>query len=199
MTGEYDLLLKLQQGDVNSFTAIYDKYHKYIYGYIQHFLKDNIASEDLLQDVFIKLWNARMQIDPQRPFTPYLYRIVRNSLYTALKRKALEKKAQQHLALAEYKDVKVNDSALEWKQYEQILHEAINKLPAQRRKVFQLCRTEGYSYNDAAQELGISTNTVKEHMVMAMKSIKSQVFTKAEFQLENYTVLFIAALLTTGF
>ena len=59
-----------------------------------------------------------------------------------------------------------------WQQYESILHTAINNLSPQRQKVFRLCREEGKTYDQVANELGISRNTVKEHMVLAMKLIK---------------------------
>ena len=64
------------------------------------------------------------------------------------------------------------DNKLLWKAYEQLLTSAVEQLPSQRQKVFKLCRQQGKSYEEVAFELGISRNTVKEHMVMAIKNIK---------------------------
>jgi len=72
------------------------------------------------------------------------------------------------------------DTRLLWKQYETLLHEAIRQLPPQRQKVFRLCREESKSYEEVAMELGISRNTVKEHMVLAVKSIKFFFYTNTD-------------------
>lgn len=72
------------------------------------------------------------------------------------------------------------DTRLLWKQYESLLHQAIAQLPPQRQKVFRLCREESKSYEEVAVELGISRNTVKEHMVLAMKSIKFFFYTNTD-------------------
>jgi RNA polymerase sigma-70 factor (ECF subfamily) len=70
-----------------------------------------------------------------------------------------------------------------WNQYQQILAMAITQLPDQRQRVFKLCRQEGKSYEEAAQELGISRNTVKEHMVMALKDIKTYFYRHGDLSL----------------
>src|SRR5688572_19067644 len=71
----------------------------------------------------------------------------------------------------------------QWQQYEKILNAAIDQLPPQRQKIFKLCRQEGKKYEEVAAELNISRNTVKEHMVLAVKSIKEYVYRHADIEL----------------
>jgi RNA polymerase sigma-70 factor (ECF subfamily) len=75
------------------------------------------------------------------------------------------------------------DVQLQWQQYEQILQTAVNQLPPQRQNIFKLCRQEGKKYEEVAAELHISRNTVKEHMVLAVRSIKDYVYQHTDIHL----------------
>lgn len=169
---EISVLQRLQVGDETAFLELYDHYKKPLYHFILKFVKVPAHADDLLQDLFLKIWEIHPRINTDLSFKAYLYRICRNLMYKSLKKTAnspellieqLQNFIPDNTANAEIK--------LQWKEYEKNMLAAINDLPARRKEIFILCRQGRHSYDDVATQLGISRNTVKEHMVLAMKSI----------------------------
>lgn len=164
-----------------AFDCLYSKYHKPVYGYIIRYLKIAELAEDVLQEVFLKIWEVRHNIRPELSFQAYLYRIARNVVYRQLKKIAADEGLVSSVGHAVMSAVEDAGVRLQWHEYEKILQEAISQLPPQRQKIFKLCRQEGKSYEDVALELGISRNTVKEHMVLGTRFLK-------EFISSNYKI-----------
>ena len=174
------LLRKLQQGDAEAFITLYNQYYPSLYTYILHFVNVPEFAEDALQEVFIKIWEIRERINPALSFSGYLYRITRNHVFKLLKKITADEALRLQVMQQLQQQTSDPDTRLLWKQYEALLHEAIRQLPPQRQKVFRLCREESKSYEEVAMELGISRNTVKEHMVLAVKSIKFFFYTNTD-------------------
>ncbi|MET3876883.1 RNA polymerase sigma-70 factor [Chitinophaga sp. OAE865] len=174
------LLQRLQQGDTEAYIALYDQYYPSLYTYILHFINIPELAEDALQEVFIKIWEIRERINPELSFSGYLYRITRNHVFKLLKKISADAALRLQVMQELQHQTEDADTRLLWKQYESLLHQAIAQLPPQRQKVFRLCREESKSYEEVAVELGISRNTVKEHMVLAMKSIKFFFYTNTD-------------------
>ena len=170
---ERAVLLRLKEGDAQAFMEVYNRYASPIYNYILRFVKSPDFAEDTLQDVFLKIWEIRERIDPDGAFQAYLYRISRNSVFKSIKKMATDDVLRLRVMQQLQQNALDPDIKLLWKQYEEALQAAIAGLPPQRRKVFRLCREEGKTYEEVAAELGISRNTVKEHMVLAMQFIKT--------------------------
>jgi RNA polymerase sigma-70 factor (family 1) len=169
---ERALLLRLKNDDEEAYMQLYDHYHPPLYGYILRFVKVPALAEDVLQDVFLKLWEIRHRINPELSFNAYLYRISRNLVFKMMKKISGDEELRLGLMHQLSNTTEESDLKLQWKQYEIILIAAINQLPPQRQKIFRLCREQKKTYDEAAAELGISRNTVKEHMVLAVKAIK---------------------------
>jgi RNA polymerase sigma-70 factor (family 1) len=169
---EQSVIQRLQRGDSDAFLELYNHYHSALYHYVLRFVKSPAIAEDVLQDVFLKIWEIRDRIDPELSFKAYLYKICRNSVFKLLKKMSVDEALRMQVMQHFTQSVADADLKILWQQYEEILQAAINNLSPQRRKVFRLCREEGKSYEQVANELGISRNTVKEHMVLAMKQIR---------------------------
>ena len=123
------------------------------------------------------------RLDPAQSFPAYLYKISRNRAFTFLKKNASDEATRLQIMqrISEITESPYHQTL--WAQYQQMLNNAITQLPYQRQRVFTLCRQEGKSYDEAAQELGISRNTVKEHMVMALKDIKAYFYRHGDLSL----------------
>lgn len=180
---EIELLHRLKAGDTGAYLHIYNKYHPALYVYVLRFVKVPELAEDVLQEVFLKIWEIRERIDPTLSFSAYLYRISRNSVFKLIKKMATDEDLRVQVQYQISKTVEEADLKLQWQQYEQILNAAIGQLPPQRQKIFKLCRQEGKKYEEVAEELNISRNTVKEHMVLAVKFIKDYVYRHAGIEL----------------
>jgi RNA polymerase sigma-70 factor (family 1) len=186
------LLRKLQQGDAEAYIALYNQYYPSLYTYILHFVNVPEFAEDALQEVFVKIWEIRERINPELCFSGYLYRITRNHVFKLIKKITADEAMRLQVMQELQQQTEDADTKLVWKEYEALLHEAIRQLPPQRQKVFRLCREESKSYEEVALELGISRNTVKEHMVLAMKSIRFFFYTNTDGLLP---LVFLSALI----
>lgn len=174
---------ELQRGSREAFIKLYDHYYPAIYRYIIRFVKVPELAEDILQEVFLKIWTIRERIDPNQSFQAYLYRISRNQTFKALKKISTDNKLRLQVMLEFQHTVMDADTKAHWAQYESILHTAIKQLPPQRQKIFKLCREEGKSYKEISFLLNISPNTVKEHMVLATRSIRDYLYRNGDITL----------------
>jgi len=172
-----EVLLRMIEGDESAFTSIYRHYHPALYIYLLRFCKIPDLSEDLVHDVFLKIWEIRDRIDPALPFTGYLYRIARNHAFKTIKKLAqdegLQEQVLEHLAATGSGEP---EQVVREKEYDRLFREALGRLGPQRLNVFRLCRQEGKSYDEAAAILGISRNAVKKHMVLSMRFIQDYIF-----------------------
>lgn len=175
------LLELLQNADEKAFEAIYERYHKSVYAYLAGFVKDTALAEDLTHEVFIKVWDIRGRLQLHSSFSSYLFRICHNKAINALQKIAVDNRLRYGVLyhLQTLSALHTQDAAA-LKEYDQLLEDALDTLPPQRRKVFLLCREEGKTYDETAAELGISRNTVKEHMVKAQKALRTFLGEKGE-------------------
>ncbi|MEQ9443203.1 MAG: RNA polymerase sigma-70 factor [Cyclobacteriaceae bacterium] len=166
------LIKRLVQGDEHAFKQVYDVYYDKLYYYCLRFVKSEELVQELLQDIFVKLWTNREKIDPKLSFNAYLYQIARNHTFDFLKEAARDQKIKEELLLSAAIAHNHEEDNLTYAEYTGIANEAIEKLPAQRKLIFQLSRFEGLSYQEIATTLGISRNTVKVQMLRALKAIR---------------------------
>jgi RNA polymerase sigma-70 factor (family 1) len=187
---EQVLLAQLKEGEPRAFEQIYQLYSQRIYGRLIRLLKDEDMADSILQDVFLRIWERRAQIDSGQPFKAYLYKIAENLVYDYFRKVARDKKLQVKLraATTEYYD-QIEEDIFK-KEYEALIDEAILKLPPQRQKVFLLCKIEGKSYEEAAGLLGISVSTVSNQLVKATKSVKEYVLSANGMALTIFLVAF---------
>ncbi|UEG52165.1 RNA polymerase sigma-70 factor [Mucilaginibacter daejeonensis] len=177
MEAGHEHIILLKQGDVQAFGQVYDRYSAPLLAKILSMVKDDGAAEELLQDVFLKVWNNREKIDLERSFRSWLYAIAVNVVYDHYRKLSRDARMQQEMIghFADIYNSDVNDDQI-FEKRRQLLNEALEKLPPQRLAIFKLCRLQGKSYQEAAQELGISASTVSNQLVQATRSVKEYIF-----------------------
>ncbi|PWG80625.1 RNA polymerase sigma factor [Pararcticibacter amylolyticus] len=175
------IFARLKNGDKDAYLAIYNRYHSPVYYFILKYVKIPDLAEDILHDTFLKLWEVRTKIRPEIAGIGYLYRISRNLVFKMMKRISTDGELRKHVieAISDLA-VQITGDQVEWKEYSGLLEDAISLLPPQRQRVFKLCRLEGKTYEETAKLLGLSKNTVKEHMVLAVKFIKEYFYKNAD-------------------
>lgn len=170
---EQRLLLQAASGDEEAFTALYHQYQHIVERFVVKFVKSHPLAEDIVQEVFIKIWEKRSGLDTIHSFKAYILVIARNHTLNFLKRMAQEEATNKEL-IRQYAAFRHNpDEALLGKEYQQQLQSILQSLPVQTQKIYALCREQDKNYDEAAQQLGISRNAVKKHMVRANKVFKS--------------------------
>lgn len=168
------LLVKLTNHDHHSFQELYNRFSTQLYANILRMVRDTDLAQEILQDVFVKVWEKRGLIDPEKPFPAYLFQIARNMVYDHFRKLALEKKLETHLLGNGTDTYSHIEEELIFKENNRLLLEAIDKLSPQRKQVFTLCKLEGKSYHEVSNLLHISTSTVSDHLLKSNKFIRAQ-------------------------
>ena len=185
---ERQWLSLLKGGDRSAFDTVYKFYSNRIYSRILGMVKLAEVTDELVQDIFLKVWEKRTDINESLSFQAWLYKIAENIVYDHYRRLALDVKMRAHM-LETYAELynQTEDYILN-KERTQLLEKALGQLPPQRQLVFKLCRIEGKSYEEAASILNISTSTVSNQLVKATKNIKDYVF----FNSREFIIFMIA-------
>lgn len=188
-TDEKDLLLRLQGGDERAFADVYDQYSLTLHHIIMKMVHSEDAADDLLQDVFLRLWKYRKNIDPDKSFKGYLFITAKNTALKYLRHISIEKQVENYFAVTRSGQYSHVEESIQYKETNALLQQTLAKLPPQRRKVYALCKVQGMTYEQAASELGISTTTVRDHIV------KANHFLKKELAGTNWAALSTAVIL----
>jgi len=177
---EKEIIDKIQEGNSKAFDFLFTSYYSSLCNYARDLVKSTEIAEEVVQDVFFKLWVKRSVLSIQTSLKAYLYRMVHNHCLNYIRDHTTQKTLktlsfedlQTRLAIF---DIESRDSVLDDLLSEQIeidLNKAINALPEQCKKIFYLCRFEGLSYPEIAEKLDISVSTVKTQMLRAIEKLK---------------------------
>tara|TARA_B110000046_G_C12938057_1_gene374483 strand:+ start:108 stop:683 length:576 start_codon:yes stop_codon:yes gene_type:complete len=182
---------KLKNGDNNAYTLLMNDYYKNLCGYANLFTKDPSKSEDIVQNVFVKIWIYRKKIDPNIPIKKYLYKSVYNEFIDQYrKNKPVISLEEKYLKVI---DTIIDDNSLDIEKLMMNVNREIDKLPEKCKQVFILNKKEGLTHNEIAEYLQISTKTVESHITRAFKilnqklgnKIKSILIIIFDFKLSN--------------
>ncbi|HWJ92336.1 MAG TPA: RNA polymerase sigma-70 factor [Flavisolibacter sp.] len=166
------LFARMSTGDQQAFSQIFHHYSQRIYGFILSKTKSEELTEEIVQDVFIKLWNKRDEVREIENYGAYILTMAANKTYDFLRKMASEEKLKQRVWLSIQNHSNITEETLDFKQSQALLNEAIEQLPPQRKKVFLLSRQEGLSHNEIAERMNLSPKTVNNHLVEALRFIK---------------------------
>ncbi len=130
-------------------------------------------AEEVVQDVFMKVWMNRESLRDVEYFPAYLSAIAKNHAFNLLKRKALEEQVKLVLQRDLPQSSCETEERVAYRDYNTILKEVVSQMPPQQQKVYKLCHKKGLKYDEVAVKLNISRLTVKTHMQKAIRTIKS--------------------------
>nr|WKN37521.1 RNA polymerase sigma-70 factor [Tunicatimonas sp. TK19036] len=183
------LIESMQKGDERAFRHIYDKYLSFLYHLALKSTQQVQLSEEIVQDVFVRLWNKRETLNPQGSLKAYLWKSCRHRIFDywkkEAKRLAVEKEASYGRPLI---SVETENTVL-FAEYEGLVHEAVQQLPPRRKQIFQLCSLEGKTYEEVAVQFGLTRSTVHDHMVKSIRSIKDHLHLSADISLVWFMVV----------
>lgn len=170
---ETELIAGLQKRDETTFEQVFKTHYKNLHAYSYTILNDEIAAEEMVQNVFYKLWERTEALSINGSVGAYLYRAVYNESLNYLKH--LKVRAQHRLFVVHRPgDTDQATKKVHLKELEQKLHQALNDLPEQCRTIFQLSRFEELCYREIAERLDISVKTVENQMGKALKFLRTR-------------------------
>ncbi|RFS20214.1 RNA polymerase sigma-70 factor [Chitinophaga silvatica] len=180
---ERALLQNLAAGDDQAFASVFHHYRQRLYAIAFKLLNSPSMAEDIVQDVFLKLWLRKKELHEIQHFKAYLFTITRNHIFNALKKMAREQPIETDC----YTD-HIIDSTSSYKEYEKILQHAISKLPPQQELIYKLSKEEGLKRHEIADKLHLSPETIKVHLAHAMRNIRA--FCLTHMDLNIFLLLF---------
>ena len=179
-SSEKFLIKEMVVGNERAFEFLYAKYYPPIYAYCFSLLKTREDAEEIVQEVFTKLWVHASDIDLNSSLKAYLYTITKNLSFNYLKKSSNQHTLKESLF---YRAISTRDATFEIlidKEYQSLKIEAIELLPEKRRIIYQMSRDQGMSYDDISSELNISMSTVKNQMSKALQFIRKYLQLKAD-------------------
>lgn len=163
---------RIAGGDESAFRMLFETYWDHLYTVSLLITKSEALSEDIVQDVFLKVWNKREELSGIEKPNGYLFIIARNQIYNVMKQAKRDIQYRKNI-LDWFEIAHENpENDLLYKESAQLLHQAVAQLSSHQQAVYKLTREQGLSYEEAANALNISTSTVRNHMVNSLKIIR---------------------------
>ena len=172
---ESNLLERIAQRDERAFRSVYESYYPKIYTYALRYLKSETDAEEVVHEVFLKLWLRDAHALPVKNLGQYLQTITRNRSLDILRRKVLENRSDLATAVTWHEDHNETEELIILNDTKKVLENGVELLPAQQKQVYLLCREEGLKYEQVAERLNISPATVHTHMKLALKFLRAYV------------------------
>jgi RNA polymerase sigma-70 factor (family 1) len=190
-TEDKGLISSLKEGDEYAFTSIYHKYHKQLYFIAIKYVKDPDLAEDVVQDVFIKLWSYRDNLKEDLSVKGFLITSVRNLVLNTIRNKNTQ--IAKHIDLLHAKEVSRNDveDTISLMEYEGMVERGISQLSPAKQQIFRLRTLDGLDNSEISTQLGISINTVKFQFSQASKFVRKYLKQNADINgLAGFIYLF---------
>lgn len=170
-----NLIRAIKKGNQKAFKTLFLEYQDPIYAYALKFLKSRELAEELVQEVFMRVWKYREKLDEQGQINAYLYTIARNRIYQQLKNATRDKALRAALFARDQGAEPVLETEFDHQELLEVYTRAVEMLPAQRKKVFQMSRNEQLTHEEIAHMLDISKNTVKDQVSKASRFIRKYI------------------------
>jgi RNA polymerase sigma-70 factor (ECF subfamily) len=174
LNSDEKLMQEIKADNMFAFDVLYKKYSKRLYKFAYSILKSSEESENIVQDVFLNLWEHRNNVEKNSSIKYYVFTIAYNSAISILRKKASESQFIEYLKSLQDLNQEPVNIEIEYNELTDKLNNIINHLPERQKEVYLLHKSEGLKYQEIADRLNISVNTVENHMSRALKAIREK-------------------------
>lgn len=176
---EKELQLLASGGDQQAFNEIFGRFKLKLYSYLHKITGSHEQAEDIVQEVFIKVWEHRATMGEIENLNAWLFRVAQNKAINSFKKWARDRKLiEELLSYNPSSGVNAMDAAdysVTIKEAEKIIHQGIEHLTPQQKLIYKMSREEGLKHEEIAEQLGLSAGTVKNHMIRALRTLRDYV------------------------
>ena len=180
---DQQLVKSLQKGDVFAFNELFHKYSQKVYNFSIKHLENEEDTKDLIQEIFLKIWDKREKIDENKSFNGFLFTIALNSIRNYFRKKVKDRKLINKWLEETESFSDTTKLSTEFRSLEKVVNSIVEQLPPKRRMVFKLSRNEGLSNSDIARQMNIQKKTVENHLNLALNYLREK--------LQNHSFLVI--------
>jgi len=165
---------RLQKGDLHSFDLVYQQYSQRLYGFAFSILKNHEDAKEIVQETFLRLWNSKDQLKNDQSLKSYLFKISYNISIDLIRLRLKNEKYVEYLKVHFSEDTADGENLADYNELNDTIQKIISEFPDQRQKVFRMSREEGLSHAEIADQLGITTKTVENHINLALKAVRKK-------------------------
>ena len=171
---ETALLKGLKRSDHGCFQNLFAKYSQSLFRFSLSYLKSSDSAEDVVQEVFLKIWRKRKEIDTTKSFQSYLFTIALNVIRKQFNKLAESNQLKHDLLISFAENKETFDEKDDFQEMVDKLEELIQQMPERRGRIFRMKKLEGKSQKEIAEKFGITTKTVEYHITESMKFLKTE-------------------------
>lgn len=164
--------MRVAEGEEEAFTILFNQYWDNIYSVAFLLTKSEAMAEDVVQDIFLKIWHKRTELTGLERLDNYLFVLARNHIFSEFKKLRIRKEHVERLKAYFNNREDTPEDRLLQKEANVLLARAVSGLAVQQQQVYRLSREQGFSYEEIAAKLGISVHTVRNHMSRALRHIR---------------------------
>ncbi|TKC06636.1 RNA polymerase sigma-70 factor [Pedobacter polaris] len=169
---EVEILVKIAGGDQRAFTILFKHYQRFVFSFSKKITHSEESADEVVQDIFLKIWLARENLPQVKNFGAYLNRIVRNHSLNVVRQHLQQTKSAGEFSKTFSEADESTILQLNYNETNNLLNQAIAELSPQQRMVYRLCHQQGLKYDEAAAQMNISSQTVNAYMKDALKKIR---------------------------
>jgi RNA polymerase sigma-70 factor, ECF subfamily len=175
LQNEQLLIHKVKKGDSEAFEILFRDYHQRVFHFIFHFTKNTAETENLVQEVFINIWEMRSQLIEDIPIIKLCYKIAKQKALNSI-RKNLNEQVYKNYILKDFEELEhTTEKTVHFDELTDFIRKCIQEIPDRRREIFLYSIDEGLSYKEIAQKLNISENTVDTQIRNALNYIREKI------------------------
>lgn len=168
-----ELVKQLRKGDVKAFDSLFEIYSQKLFGFALKYFKSDSDAEELVQEVFVKVWESRRSLKSEHSFKSYLFTIALNQIRKHFNKKAVSLRYIESLQNNPEFATQLLPEDNDYDRILQQINNIIDQMPERRREIFTKSKIEGKSSKEIASELNITPGTVDNQVSEAMKFIRS--------------------------
>jgi len=184
---DIELAIRIRKGDISAFDTIYRKYSGKLFNFALKLLRSEVEAEELVQSVFLKLWENHKSLNPDLSFKAYLFTIAYNDICKLFRSRNYMKKFIEETTYEKRNSYSDLSDRLDYKSFFERVQALVNKLPDKQKTIFIKSREEGKTSKEIGAELGLTPGTIDNYISDSLKFIRRQI-SKEDLIL---TILFI--------
>ena len=169
-----ELADKIKSGQLHAFDQLYERYSQNLYRFARSLLKTHEDAEEVVQEVFFRVWNKRKDLSGRKSFQSFLFTIAYNVVIDQLRKRVKDQKYAQFLIYQAQRNFSKSGDNLEYEDLKKQVEKAIHDLPEQRKQIYLMSREEGLSHKEIALRKSIKVKTVENHINLALRHIRKR-------------------------